>query len=168
MATVTTEGAAGPEAAAAPVDPGATADQADQAVLVGRDEMAAADREAIVAPVAPVDPEAAAVPAVPGEMAAQAVPVDPEAAAVPVVPGEMAAQAVPVDPEAAAVPVDPGEMAAQAVPVDPEAAAAPVVPGETAALVDRGVDAASAGRGVTRPRIRGLSSAWSRFAGCPK
>ena len=159
MATVTTEGAAGPEAAAAPVDPGATADQADQAVLVGRDEMAAADREAIVAPVAPVAPEAAAVPAVPGEMAAQAVPVDPEAAAVPVDPGEMAAQAVPVDP---------GEMAAQAVPVDPEAAAAPVVPGETAALVDRGVDAASAGRGVTRPRIRGLSSAWSRFAGCPK
>lgn len=149
MATVTTEGAAGPEAAAAPVDPGATADQADQAVLVGRDEMAAADREAIAAPVAPVDPD---------EMAAQAVPADPEAAAVPVDPGAIAAQAVPAVP---------GEMAA-ADPGATVAQAAPVVPGETAALVDRGADAASAGRGVTRPRIRGLSSAWSRFAGCPK
>ena len=148
MATVTTEGAAGPEAAAAPVDPGATADQADQAVLVGRDEMAA-DREAIAAPVAPVAPVDR------DEMAAPVGPVDPGATAVP---------AGPVDPEAAAVP---GEMAA-ADPGATVAQAAPVVPGETAALVDRGADAASAGRGVTRPRIRGLSSAWSRFAGCPK
>ena len=81
------------------------------------------------------------------------------------VPEEMAVLAVPEETVALAVPEEMGVLAV------PEGTAAQVVPGETA---DPGViaagegDAASVGRGVTRPKIPDLSSASSRFAECPR